>query len=254
MVNFGEKKRWLSWTNVCIAIIAFAIGIVANWALRANRTPRPAPQATTPAPQPVAIDVSSADPGTVKRAVLEAKARGENTVEFFVISCGSDNRNLRNALSEDSVVVADLVEKKTYARTFNLYTVYRFKLRETLVEHPVPRFLRGALDDAPSDMLPIAGDEFLIEEGNGQIEIDGVTVIQHSNGARYREGQTYLLFLWFDKSTRQATRAGTEPFGVFLVDSEGNLTPYMKDPNFFKDQLEKRFKSSLNNMRAALKK
>ena len=254
MVHFGENKRWLSWTNLCVAIIAFAIGIAANWAWSANRTPRPAPHATTPAPQPVPIDVSSADPGTVKRAVLEAKARGENTTEFFVIGCGSAIGSLRSALSEDSVVVADLIEKKTYARTFGLYTLYRFKLRETLVEHPVPRFLRGTFEDAPSDMLPLAEDEFLIEEGNGQMEIDGVTVIQHSNGARYREGQTYLLFVWLDKSTRQATRAGTEPYGVFLVDDEGNLTPYMKDPNSFKDEVEKRFKSSLNNMREALKK
>ena len=254
MVHFAENKRWLSWTNFCVAVISFAVGIAANWVWSADRTPRPTPRATPPAPQPVAIDFSSAEIGTVKRAVLEAKARGENSVELAVIGCGSDIGSLRTALSENSVVVADLIEKKTYASTFGLYTWYRFKLRETLVEHPLPRFLRDTFWDAPSDMLPIAEDEFLIQEANGQMEIDGVTVIQHSNGAKYREGQTYLLFVWLDKSRRQAIRAGTEPLGVFLVDSEGNLTSYMKSAYPFKDEFEKRFKNSLISMREALKK
>jgi hypothetical protein len=103
-------------------------------------------------------------------------------------------------------------------------------------------------------MLPIADDEFLIQELNGQIVIDGVTVTQHSNGAKYLEGQTYLLFLWMDPTTRTAVRSATDPLGVFLVDSNGNLSPYIDRPYPFKDALDKRFNNSVNDLRRYLKK
>jgi hypothetical protein len=114
------------------------------------------------------------------------------------------------------------------------------------VEHH-PRRPAGLFHGAPSDMLPIADDEFLIQEINGQMVIDGVTITQRSNGAKYLEGQTYLLFLWMDPSTRTAVRSATDPLGVFLVDSNGNLSPYIDQPYPLKDALAKRFNNSVNN-------
>ncbi len=122
------------------------------------------------------------------------------------------------------------------------------------MEHPTPRYFAGQLKSGPSDMLPIAEDEFLIEEANGQMVIDGVTVTQHSNGARFLEGQTYLLFLWIDPSTRTAVLSSSDPLGVFLVDSDGNLSAYVDEPYPFKTALAKRFNNSVNNLRGYLKK
>jgi hypothetical protein len=196
----------------------------------------------------------TADIGTLERDIQEAKARGDNTVEIGVIGCGAAIGSLQQELSRDTVVLADLVGKKTYAETFGLRTWYRFKTRETLVEHPTPRYLAGKLKSGPSDMLPIAEDEFLIEEANGQMVIDGVTVTQHSNGARFLEGHTYLLFLWIDPSTRTAVLSSSDPLGVFLVDSDGNLSAYVDEPHPFKTALAKRFNNSVNNLRGYLKK
>ena len=242
------KKQWTSRaTKLGVGVITFAIGIVAHWAL-AFRAQKPIAQQ----PPPAQVSYESADPGTLKASILAAKARGESTVELAVIGCGWDVGSLRTALSTDTVVLAELVGRKTYADTWGLRTWYRFKLKETLVEHAPPRQLSGTFQSAPSDMLPISEDEFLIQASNGRMEIDGVTVIQHSNSATYSEDQTYLLFLWIDPVKRTAIPAGTDALGVFLVDNDGNLTSYVGDSYPLKTDLAKRFNNSLSKLREGL--
>ena len=248
MSNSRVNKPWSSFaTNAWVAVITFAGGVAANWIMTPVRTP-------PPAPQHVQVNYETAEIGTLRRAVLEAKARGQNTVELFVIGCGWDIGRLNQALSRDTVVLADLIDKKTYADTYGLHTWYKFKTKETLVDHPKTGLTYSPFPTAPSELLPIAEDEFLILEGNGRMEIDGVTVIQHSNGAWYREAQTYLLFIWKDPSKGTAIRAGTDPLGVFLVDNDGNLSSYVDEDYPLKADLAKRFNNSTNNMREALKK
>jgi hypothetical protein len=248
-----EKKSWSSLAiNFCVAVIAFAIGIGAHWALTFKPTFTP-PQSTPQQPPPRA-SYPNPEPGTLRASILEARAKGDNTVEFNVIACGGDIGSLQTALSTDTVVLAELVGKTTYEDTYGLRTWYRFKIKETLVEHSPPRSIRSLFQSAPSDMLPIAEDEVLVQEANGRMEIDGVTVTQHSNGAWYLQDQTYLLFLWIDPSKRTAIRLGTDGLGVFLVDNDGNLRSYVDQPYTLKTQIAKRFKNSVDNMRQALKK
>lgn len=248
MVDSRKNKMWLSVaTNFCAAVISFAIGIAAHLAWTVVRT---SPTPTT-RQQPLEANYTNAEIGTLKSRILEAKAKGENKVELIVLGCGWATGSLQKALSSDTVVLAELLGKKTYEDRYGLHTWYRFKMKETLLERPYPRL---PFPSAPSDMLPIAQDEFLIQEANGQMEIDGVTVTQHSNGAMYFEGQTYLLFLWIEPSKRTAIRSGSDPHGVFLVDSEGNLSSYVDQPNPLRTQLAKRFNNSLNNLREFLKK
>jgi len=248
MSDLRVNRRWSSLaTKFCVAAITFAAGVTANWVLAPVSTP-------LPTPQPLEINYETAEIGTLRRAILEAKARGENTVELSVIGCGWDIGRLNQALSRDTVVLADLIDKKTYADTYGLHTWYKFKTKETLVDHPKSRLAYSPFPTAPSELLPIAEDEFLILEGNGRMESDGVTVTQHSNGVWYREGQTYLLFIWKDPSKGTAIRAGTDPLGVFLVDDDGNLSSYVDEDYPLKTDLAKRFNNSTNNLRQALKK
>ena len=247
----SRDKVWSVAIRLPVAVITFAIGIAVYLAWNTSRTSHTPQQ---PPPLKVEKVEVTADIGTLKRDIQEAKARGDNTVEIGVIGCGAAIGSLQQELSRDTVVVADVVGKKTYAETFGLRTWYRFKTRETLVVHPTPRYLAGQLQSGPSDMLPIAEDEFLIEEANGQMVIDGVTVTQHSNGAKYLEGQTYLLFLWIDPSTRTAALSASDPLGVFLVDSDGNFSPYVNEPYPLRTALAKRFNNSVNDLREYLKK
>jgi hypothetical protein len=226
-------------TNFCVAVLGFAVGMAAPLAWSFFHTPD--------------TRYANAEAGTLKRRILEAKAKGENKVELGILSCGWDIGSLEEALSRDTVVVADLVGKKTYEGKYDLHTLYKFKIKETLLEHPSPNGMH-LFQGVPADMLPIGEDEFLIAEANGQMEIDGVTVAQHANGAEYFEGQTYLLFLWIDPLTRTALRSGTNPLGVFLVGSNGNLNSYIDDPYPLKTALAKRFNNSLEDLRRALKK
>lgn len=253
IVSRDNKMRSVA-TKLGVAAITFAIGMAVYLAWN---TPRRSPNTQQPPPLKVEkvekVEVT-ADIGTLKRQIQEAKARGDNTVEIGVVGCGSAIGSLQQELSRDTVVLADLVGKKTYADTFGLRTWYRFKTRETLVEHRTPRYFADILQSAPSDMLPIAEDEFVIQEANGQMVIDGVTVTQHSNGAKYLEGQTYLLFLWIDPATRTAVLSASDPFGVFLVDTNGNLRPYVDEPYPLRTALAKRFNNSINELRQYLEK
>jgi len=247
MKSSRENKPWSSLaTRFCVAVMTFAIGMGAHWVSSFR-----SPESTPPPPAP---SFESAEPGTLRATILAAKAKGDKTVELSLIACGSDTGRLQDALSKDTVVLAELVGQKTYADTYGVHTWYRFKVKETLVQHPPPPLDYSPFESAPSDMLPIAEDELVIQEANGRMEIEGITVIQHSNGAAYLEGQTYLLFLWIDPLTRTATRIGTDPLGVFLVDNNGNLTSYIDQPYPLKTDLRRRFKDSVDNMREALKK
>lgn len=234
-------------TNFGVAVITFAIGMATNLAWTIVRTH------STLRPHTLDGNYASAEIGTLKHRILEAKANGDNSVELSVLGCGWDIGTLEEALSRDTVVLADLIGKKTYEDTYGLHTWYRFKTRETLLEHADSR-LAYLFDSAPPDMLPIAENEFLIQEVNGQMEIAGVTVTQRSNGAEYFEGQTYLLFLWIDPSKRTAIRSGTDPLGVFLVDSNGNLNSYIDKPYPLQTTIAKRFNNSIKDLRQALKK
>ena len=233
--------------NFCVAVLTFAIGIAASFAWTII------PMESNTRQHPLEANYPDAEFGTLKRAIHEAKYRGDKTVDLGLRMCGADIGSLQEVLSRDTVVLAHLVEKKTYVGTMYLQTWYRFKIRETLLKHRHPR-REYIFKDVPSDMLPIAEDEFLISEVNGEIEIDGVTVRQDSTGAKYLEGQTYLLFLWIDPSKRTAVRTATDPFGVFLVDSNGNLSSYLDRPYSLKTALLERFNNSLNDLRQAVKK
>jgi hypothetical protein len=243
MAGFRANKQWSRLAhNFLVAVMTFAIGVAANLVWTAAR-PQHAP----------AVDSASARPGTLRRRILDAKSRGQNKVKLGILACGWDIGGLQEALSRDTVVLADLIGKKTYEDTDGLHTWYKFKTKDILVEHlpPYPAILSS--EGAPSDLLPIAQDEFVISEINGQMEIDGITVIQSSNGAVYSEDQTYLLFLWIDRSKRTAIRTGTDPVGVFLVDSEGNLRSYLDRSYPLKTELGERFKNSVGHLRQALK-
>lgn len=231
-------------TRFALAVITFAIGVAASLAWTIVRTSSILRQHTL-------ANYANEKPGTLRHRIREAKASGDNTVELSVLSCGWEIGTLEEALSRDTVVLADLKGKKTYEDTHGLHTWYRFKTRETLLEHLDPG-LEYLFGSAPSDLLPIAQDEFLIYEVNGRMEIDGVTVTQRSNGAEYVEGQTYLLFLWIDPSKRTAIRSGTDPHGVFLVDSNGNLSPYIDKPYPLKTAIAKRFNNSIENLRQGM--
>ncbi|MCI0663167.1 MAG: hypothetical protein L0220_19040 [Acidobacteria bacterium] len=165
--------------------------------------------------------------GSLRWRVQEAKRSGERQVEIITISCGTVLSNpqeaLKEALSYFAVIVAEPIEKKSYADKHNVVTWYRFRIIETLNPRPLaPCPGCSGSFDPPSDLLPIGNDEILILQGGGTIIIDGVKVVHHYSNQPYSLFQKYLLLLRPD-STKRTGVAGLGSSGLFTVDSEGIL-------------------------------
>jgi hypothetical protein len=191
---------------------------------------------------------------TLKGRILDAKAEGLDEVELSLLSCGYDIGGLREVLARDTIVLAEMVGKKTVAGHDTLTTWYRFRIVETFSQKPMPKYPNyDSLPDPPEEMRPLKEDEFVILEANGQMEIDGVRVIQRSNGVEYRDGASYLLFLHIEPRKRVAVRSGTDPLGVFLVAKDGTFKPYIDSPYPLRDQMTKRYGNSIEKLRTALK-
>jgi len=192
--------------------------------------------------------------GTLKGRILDAKADGLDDVQLSVLICGWDIGNLREALARDTVMLAEVVGKKTFADKYDLRTWYRFKIIDTLSERPMPKYpTYSSLPYPPEEMQPVKEDEFVMLEINGQMEIDGVQVTQHSNGVAYSVGGTYLIFLHIDPSKQVAVRSGTDPLGVFLVGKDGTFKAYVDKPYPLRDQMARQFGNSIEKLRKGLK-
>ena len=191
--------------------------------------------------------------GTLKGLILDAKAEGIMEIELSSILCGWDIGNLNQVLRRDTIVVAEVIGKKTFAGTYDLRTWYKFKTVETLSQRPIPKYLLSESWPVPPEEVKPLVDEFVIVEVNGEMEIDGIRVIQYSNSVAYSVGSTYLLFLHMEPSKRVAARSGTDPLGVFRVGEDGTFSSYIARPYPLRNQMAKRFGNSINNLRSALK-
>jgi len=192
--------------------------------------------------------------GTLKGRILDAKAEGLDEVQLMVLICGWDIGNLRQALQRDTIMLADVVDKKTFPDSDGLRTWYRFRIVDTLSEKPLPKYpMYSTFPDPPEEMMPLQENEFVMVETNGQMVIDGVRVTQLSNSVRYSVGRTYLIFLHLDPAKRFAVRSGTDPHGVFLVGEDGTFKAYIDEPHPLRDDLGKQYGNSIENLRRALK-
>ena len=193
--------------------------------------------------------------GSLRWRVQEAKRNGERQVELITISCGGrEFRNpqeaLKEALSYYAVIVAEPIEKKSYADKDHVLTWYRFKIIETLNPRPLapcPDCI-GSFDP-PSDMLPIGNDEILILQGGGTITIDGVKVIHHYSSNRpYSLSQKSLLFLTPDSTKRTGIASAT----VFAVDNGGILKA--TDPDSLTECILKHYQNSLDRLKSDIQR
>lgn len=192
--------------------------------------------------------------GTLKGRILDAKAEGLDEVQLSVLACGWDIGSLRQALARDTVMLVEVVGKKTFAYKYDLTTWYKFRIIETLSEKPMPKYpTYSSLPDPPQEMQPLNEDEFVMAETNGQMEIDGVRVTQYSNGVAYNVGGDYLIFLHINPHKRLAVRSSTDPLGVFLVGKDGKFKAYLDRPHPLREELASRYGNSIGNLRRALK-
>ncbi len=234
--------------RLAVALLAFAIGIAASTSWKAYQR-----FINSSEPELLTLKDEQAEYGSLKWHVQQVKARGEKQFVTGQLGCGMAVSTLKEALSNYSVVVAQLIDKRTYAEKHGLRTWYKFRVLETLSHKPLPHYSQwSSYVDLPSDLLPVRADELLMGGADGSMVIDGVMVIQRSNSPDYLSSTPYLLFVELDSSRRLATVPWSDEIGIFTVDAD-DLVKATDDLSYdLKDQLGKRFGNSLERLKLYL--
>lgn len=138
-----------------------------------------------------------------------ARARGQRqlvvpgVVTNYSLGMPTSPDAANEALSNYTLVIAQLVEKHSYLRNdFIGGTWNKFRVIETLSQTP-PQPSHVDWPTVPEEMLPLRENEFVIHTANGTVSIDGVEVTMNDLSlAAFREGQKYLFAISLDPSTR----------------------------------------------------
>ena len=233
--------------RLAVALLTFAIGITASMSWKAYQR-----FINSNEPELLSAKVEQAEYGSLKWHIQQAEARGEKEFVTGVLGCGMGVSTLNEALSNYSVVVLQLIEKRTYAENHGLHTWYKFRVLETLSHKPLPHYSRwSSYVPLPSD-LPVGADELLMQGGDGSIVIDGIMVIQHSNSPDYLPSKQYLLFVELDSSRRLAVVPWSDEIGIFTVDADGVVKATDNLSYNLKDQIGKRFGNSVERLKLYL--
>jgi hypothetical protein len=145
----------------------------------------------------------------IREAVELAKAKGEKRADVpslltLYMNLAAGPEELDDKLTQYTVVVAQLVDKKSYTpdeaviRTWN-----KFKVIETLSQGLVksPYF---PWPPVPDQLLPLREDEILVHTHGGVVTTDGVEVIQKDTDVpSFQKSQKYLLVLSYDPPTKK---------------------------------------------------
>ena len=136
---------------------------------------------------------------------------------------------LETALVHSSVIIATLLESKTTHDQREIQTWRKYRIIEWLSrqsrELPPERDQNwlATLNTAPKSMLPLAGDEFLMEDYGGTVTVDGVTITITGDGTQELPvGGRYLMFVIFG-SAREIAGANYGPASLFTIDDSDTL-------------------------------
>lgn len=195
--------------------------------------------------------------GRLKWHAAEAKREGNTKV---VISTnlnsylGSENSSIEQAFVDYSVVVAEPVAKQTYEYDDNnLRTWYKFRIIDALNGLKNPACADCVTLAPPAELLPLDSNEFVLPHEGGNLSIDGIEIEQREPGfSQFQKNQKYLLFLSLYPNGVALTSGG--PIGVFVVDQHDGLTSLHAARDTLKDGIEQKFGSSLNRVKAYLKR
>jgi len=160
---------------------------------------------------------------------------------------------LDDALAQYTAIIAQPIEKKSYVATEDsLMTWHRFKVLEVLSQ-PSKATCSGCLGElkVPSDLpLSLTGDEILVPTGGGSVIVDGVKVVSKDQyfSKHFLPSQKYLLFVSHD-ITRGVGKLRLGPYGVFAIDSEGNIRSIVSGETELKRDLSTNIGDSLNRLK-----
>ena len=199
---------------------------------------------------------ASKDRGTMRWYAAVAKAKGQNRVVVPAPTTeyagGDIDFGLDKALADYGVVRARPIGKITQLFSADeIVTWYKFKVVETIAEQPKsPGYPADSIAAPPTELLPLAEDEFVTARDGGKIRIDGVSVTMlNASFPSFKSNEEYVLLIYKYPSGNATTCGG--PAGVFRV-SDGIIEPVTKQVHRIKDEMKSRFQKSVQEFKAYL--
>jgi hypothetical protein len=194
----------------------------------------------------------SRDQGNLARHVWQARKSGETSaVVPYPIVEYAELEPLNDAVSHTSLTLAQLVASETTHDKNDIVTWRKYRALEewSWQPHMRPEVFPDNL--VPAALLPVAEDEFLIEDIGGRVEIDGIELIEDDPWMRFPppDQSLHLMFLIFFYSGKLAA-SNYGPFGIFWVGASEQIHP-VTDPksNLLYDEILKRSDGDLSRLR-----
>lgn len=178
----------------------------------------------------------------------EARNEGKQTITIpsreMRYSGDSTAITLDEALKISTVVLAQLVEKKSYNQSGNnIVTWNKFRIKEVLSEAQEISCPQCPSDNPPQEMLSLKSQEFLLSKSGGRLTVDGVDIQQMESAfPEFQENRVYLLFLTLRPTGVAETIGG--PVGVFRLNDKGDALPLSESQHLIKKEFKQRFANS----------
>jgi len=154
------------------------------------------------------------------------KARGKNHATLPGISVlypiAEDPDELDQILSRYTIIVGELITERSYVDEHERISSWcKFRIVDTIAQGRLSYSF--ASRTIPTDILPIAENEFIIPREGGSVMIEGVEIVQHEQTVlEFQHSQKYLLVVSLDPATKIAELA-LGPQSVLPIKSNGTL-------------------------------
>jgi hypothetical protein len=181
---------------------------------------------------------------------MKAEGKGKATIPGFHFDYPGMEMTLDEAVRDYSVVVADLIESKSYSINSNgIRTWYRFKITDPISEKHAA-FCPACPEppEIPEDFPHPGPDEIVTATGGGVLNVDGVelTMINHTL-PQFENGKKYLLVVRIAPS--RVALLGAGPAGVLRVDETERLEAIDKGSWPMHAEIRQRFSGNLNRLK-----
>lgn len=197
------------------------------------------------------------DKNSLKEIARRSKEEGRARVTVpgpWVRYPGMETK-IDEALRDYSVVVAELIESKSYAvDSHGIGTWHKFRIIDALSER-TPKYCPTCPEvaEAPQDFSVINRDEFLLATGGGTVDIDGVEVTEQDRLLPvFESGKKYLLVISLTP-TRVAV-LGAGPAGVFRLADDEKLEAVNELGYPIQAEISQRFAGKLSELKSHVKR
>ena len=245
----GNQKRILVFTLIAL-VGASVVGAVVLSAKRKTQAPQ--------LPRQTMAELEEKEKHhtlSLKETAELTKARGKNRAILAGVPVlypgAEDPEELDQILSRYTIIVGEMITERIYVGEHERISSWcRFRVVDMITQAPPHSFASRTI---PTDLLPIAENEFIIPREGGSVTIDGVEIVQHELAViEFQRSQKYLLLLSLDPATKIAELA-LGPQSVLPIKGDGTLDLRQQE-HILQRALALHHRASIGQLKADLNK